>query len=186
MKTIIDNSSKILIATIVIAASPISIESVQAKDKKVPEIGWSSRLSSMGLNEVDHLNKKITFYCQPATDNLMHAPIWGTDIYTANSGICSTAVHSGMIKAEDGGKVTIKILEGQTFYTGSYKNKVTSQDHRSTDISFTFIGEKIAKNYESENYSQTRQPSNIERVMVKGVERGVERSIEKVITDLFK
>lgn len=186
MITIKNNSLNILIATIVIGVSPLYPESVQAKSKKVPEIGWSSRLSSMGLNEIDNLDKKFTFYCQPATEDLIHAPIWGTDSYTANSGICSTAVHGGMIKAEDGGEVTIKLLKGQSFYTGSYKNKVTSQDHRTTDMSFTFIGEKLANNDSAEDSSQVRQTSGIERVMVKGVQRGVERSIERVITEIFK
>lgn len=186
MKTFKNNSSKVLITTFAIALSAISIQSAQAESEKAHEIGWSSRLSSMGLNEVDNLNKQFTFHCQPAIDDLIHAPIWGTDFYTTNSGICSTAVHRGMIRAEDGGKVTIKILEGKTFYTGSYKNKVTSQDHRTTDISFTFVGQQLIEKVRQENKSQAGQSSGIEKVMVNGVQRGIERSIEKAITEIFK
>ena len=187
MKTIKVKKLGFIVASIAIATSAAMCQPAQAKNREVHEIGWSSRLSSMGLNKEDNLGKQYTFYCQPASTDLIHAPIWGTNGYTPNSGICTTAVHAGMIKAEVGGEVTIELLEGQAFYTGSYKNEVTSQDRGNTKMSFSFIGEKITVESESEvEAAQSQRSSGIERVMVKGVERGLERSIEKVITDIFK
>ena len=175
-----------LIASLAIAIGGVSLQPANAQDYRdeVPEIGWSSKLSSMGLNKADNVGKIYNFYCQPAAKDSLHAPIWGTNIYTVNSGICSTAVHAGMI-SQSGGTVSVELLPGKEFYTGSSKNTVTSKDHSKTNFSYTFVGESMANN---SNYRPTQQPqrsSSIERVMVNSVQRGVERSIEKAIVDLF-
>lgn len=189
MKTIKSPNLKLTIISLAIAINTTSFKPANAQRSRVllPEIGYSSRLSSMGLNEFDNIGKSYSFYCQPALDDLIHAPVWGTSIYTVNSGICSTAVHSGLITKEEGGNVTIELLEGQEFYTGSHKNDVISKDHRTTDMSFTFIGEPEVPNSPAHFNSRQQQhrSSGIERVVVNGVQRGVQRSIENVLTDLF-
>lgn len=68
------------------------------------------------------------------TDN-----IWGTDIYTADSSIASAAVHAGLITSANGGTVTIEIRPGQSSYTGSTRNGVTSGANNSYSKSFVFI-----------------------------------------------
>ncbi|WP_442944117.1 LCCL domain-containing protein [Nostoc sp.] len=65
--------------------------------------------------------------------------IWGTDIYTDDSSICSAAVHAGLISTKQGGKVTIRIKPGQFSYTGTNRNGVTSQNYGSFSGSFIFI-----------------------------------------------
>ncbi len=188
MKTFKINSLKFIVAGITIAMNITSLKPVNAQNTEVPEIGWSSRLSSMGLDKPDDIGTRYTFYCQAASEDQIYSPIWGTNIYTVNSDICTTAVHSGMIVAQEGGEVTIELLKGQKFYTGSYKNNITSQDHRESDISFSFVGEKITQteNSTSSDRESAKRSSGIERIMVNGVQKGVERSIEKVITDFFK
>jgi hypothetical protein len=179
---------KLLTASFAIAISTSSLTPVNAQNDKTstPEIGWSSRISSMGLDKNENIGNNYTFDCQPAEDDLIHPPIWGTNIYTLNSGICSTAVHAGLITQKQGGKVTIKILEGQEFYTGSDNNNIVSQDHRSTDISFTFIDDKLANNKSFDDDSeQQEEPSNLERIVVDTLQQGVERTIEKAITNIF-
>ena len=158
----------------------------QSDRDETPEIGWSSRLSSMGLDRGDNVGKTYNFYCQPAPDEFNHAPLWGTNTYTVNSGICSTAVHSGMISPA-GGTVSLELREGREFYTGSDKNDVKSKDHSGTDLSFAFVGEPaIADNPDSDSDSKgDRRNSGIERVVVNTVQRGIERSIEKAILDIF-
>ena len=187
MKTIRREKVTSIVTCLAILTVTLASKPAHAERSKIHEIGWSSRLSSMGLNELKNVGQKYEFYCQPAAEDLIHAPIWGTYTYTHNSGICSTAVHAGMIEAKTGGEVTIKLLEGQTFYTGSNKNEITSQDHRGTKMSFTFVGEKMSDEQKQEaESSETRRSSGIKKVMVNGVERGIERSIEKVITEIFK
>ena len=53
--------------------------------------------------------------------------VWGTDVYSADSSVCTAAVHDGWITREAGGTVTIEIRDGQLDYQGSILNGVTSQ-----------------------------------------------------------
>ncbi|MEL6496180.1 MAG: LCCL domain-containing protein [Cyanobacteria bacterium J06623_7] len=191
MKTITANlPTKLVVSSLAIAfGATLTLTLWQPANaqgrKRLPEIGWSSRLSSLGIDKAKNVGKTYDFYCQPASEDLIHAPMWGTNVYTPNSGICSTAVHSGMI-SEAGGIVTIEIVEGQEFYTGSKKNKLESKDHVGTRLSYGFIGEAMVNNSEQPKAAQQhRRSSSIERVMVNSVQRGVERSIERVITDIF-
>jgi|GEM_PF-1889528 len=181
------------LATVIVCCTAFS-EPAWAKNKQserksaqpVPEIGWGSRLSSMGLDEDDNVGKQYKFDCQAAPEDLIHAPIWGTKIYTVNSGICSTAVHSGMISPEIGGEIIVELLEGKDFYTGSQNNDVVSQDHRNTDMSFTFVGEKVISNQQNvEVTEKRRKPSKIQEMLMDGFQRGVERSIENTINDIL-
>jgi LCCL domain len=55
--------------------------------------------------------------------------IWGTDVYTDDSSVCSAAVHAGVISPATGGSVTIEMREGQSAYTGSTRNGVTSAEY---------------------------------------------------------
>ncbi|MCC0177863.1 hypothetical protein I4641_12835 [Waterburya agarophytonicola K14] len=193
MKVIqVKHNFKLATLGLAIAISAISIEPVHAEksnksNKSVPEIGWSSRISSMGLDKEDNVGKKYEFDCQALSEDSIHAPIWGTKVYTVNSGICSSAVHAGMLEAEEGGKVTITLLEGKGFYTGSKKNDVISEDHSATDMGFSFVGKQkvVANQPESKSPKKKREPSSLERVLMDGFQRGVERSIEKTISDIL-
>jgi len=63
--------------------------------------------------------------------------IWGTDIYTDDSSVCTAAVHAGFITFEDGGTVTI-VLEGpQESYEASERNGVTSIEYPFWEGSFS-------------------------------------------------
>ena len=66
--------------------------------------------------------------------------------------------------SESGGTVTIEILEGQEFYTGSKKNDIESKDHIGTKLSYTFIGEAVVNNHNEPEATQ-RRPSSFERVI---------------------
>ena len=183
---------KLVTIGISITLSTASFQAAQARktekiEDDIPEIGWSSRITGMGLDQEENIDTKYQFDCQLAPDDLIHAPIWGTKFYTVNSGICSAAVHSGMIEAETGGQVTIKLMKGKNFYTGSNKYNVESEDHIATDMSFIFIGQKqaIVEKDKKEAEDKKREPSGIERILMDGFQRGVERTIDKAITDML-
>ncbi|HEY9767425.1 MAG TPA: LCCL domain-containing protein [Coleofasciculaceae cyanobacterium] len=187
MKIIKLNSNfKFILASLAIAIGTTSLQPVNAQSSQdgVPEIGWSSKLSSMGLDKADNIGKTYNFYCQPASGDMLHAPVWGTNIYTVNSSICITAVHSGMLSKE-GGVVSIELLEGQEFYTGSHKNNVISEDYPSSNLSYTFIG-AVANSQDSQPNQPQRRAFGIPKIMVNTLQRGVERSIERAIINLFK
>ena len=82
------------------------------------------------------LDRDFAYHC-PANGRV--TDVWGTDTYTDDSSVCSAAVHAGLITAEQGGTVTIRIKPGQAFYEGSDRNGVSSQDYGPWDRSFIFI-----------------------------------------------
>jgi hypothetical protein len=53
------------------------------------------------------------------------SPIWGTDAYTGDSGVCSAAVHAGAV-SPDGGVVTVRVEPPLAAYEGSKRNGVGS------------------------------------------------------------
>jgi len=66
--------------------------------------------------------------------------VWGTDVYTDDSSVCTAAVHTGQITLAGGGTVTIEIRPGEPAYTGSTRNRVTSSSYPAWDGSFVVVG----------------------------------------------
>src|SRR5437763_14142463 len=87
----------------------------------------------------DSLNGKdgetMTLACSP--NGTLHN-VWGSDIYTSDSSICTAAVHSGLITLQQGGTVTIEMRAGRSLYGASERNGVTSSEYGSWDSSFVF------------------------------------------------
>ena len=69
--------------------------------------------------------QRFTFTC-PA-DGVFYV-VWGTDLYSDDSSICTAAVHAGRITRSAGGIVTIELRPGAVSYTGSTRNGVTTRD----------------------------------------------------------
>jgi len=65
--------------------------------------------------------------------------VWGTDIYTDDSSVCTAAVHLGEITLEDGGSVTIEMAEGLDSYEGTERNGITTSSYPSWPGSFVFV-----------------------------------------------
>jgi len=93
-------------------------------------ISWDA---GMG-NYRERVESSLTFVC-PA--NGKKGSLWGTDIYTDDSSICTAAVHQGKIKFLKGGVVTAKKAPGQSSYASSTKNGVTSSSYGVWGGSFT-------------------------------------------------
>ncbi len=66
-------------------------------------------------------------------------PIWGTDVYTDDSSVCTAAVHAGLFPLDEGGRVRIVIRTGRDSYTGSTRNGMISEDYGHWDGSFSFV-----------------------------------------------
>lgn len=71
--------------------------------------------------------------------------IWGTDVYTSDSPVCTAAVHAGLLTFAAGGVVTIEIRPGQDSYLGSTRNGVTSSEYPSWPSSFAFVGGAVVQ-----------------------------------------
>jgi hypothetical protein len=65
---------------------------------------------------------------------------YGTGVYTADSPICKSAIHSGAIPAS-GGVATIKLEAGRPAYRGSEQNGITSRDYGKFSRSYAVVKE---------------------------------------------
>jgi len=84
----------------------------------------------------DRESKEHTVVCEPGGTP---GTVWGTEVYTEDSSICTAAVHAGLITLEDGGEVTFELLAGQDAYEGSEANGITSNDYGEYGGSFRFV-----------------------------------------------
>lgn len=64
--------------------------------------------------------------------------VWGTDVYTDDSSVCTAAVHAGVIALQDGGTVYYYELPGRDSYTGSSRNGIDTLDWGVWGGSFAF------------------------------------------------
>jgi len=78
-------------------------------------------------------NATWKFKCPP---NGKASSVWGTDIYTLDSSICTAAVHAGKITLESGGSVTIEVRQGESSYKGSTRNGIKTNDYGAYGRSF--------------------------------------------------
>lgn len=62
--------------------------------------------------------------------------IWGTDVYTDDSSVCTAAVHAGVISLEHGGTFTAIVAPGESEYAASTRHGVASQRYSAWGGSF--------------------------------------------------
>jgi hypothetical protein len=89
--------------------------------------------SATSLNGKD--GETLTLACSPG--GAAHS-VWGSDIYTSDSSICTAGVHSGLITYEQGGAVTIELRAGRDIYGSSERNGVTTSTYGPYQHSFVF------------------------------------------------
>jgi len=64
--------------------------------------------------------------------------VWGSGPYTDDSNIARAAVHAGKLKNGETGWITIRIMPGQSSYSGSTANGVETNEYGSFEGSFVF------------------------------------------------
>ena len=80
---------------------------------------------------------RFAYTCPP---NGTPGAVWGTDVYTDDSSVCTAAVHAGLITVAGGGNVTIEMRAGQSSYAGSTRNGITSSAYGAWDGSYVLLG----------------------------------------------
>ncbi|MFY1832273.1 M57 family metalloprotease [Myxococcus fulvus] len=88
----------------------------------------------------------------PATSS---GTVWGTDLYTDDSNACAAAVHAGAIPSS-GGTVTVVIQPGQSSYTASTRNGITTLSYGAWSGSFSFLGTTPVQACSSYNFTTYR------------------------------
>ncbi len=98
-------------------------------------VGWGTTAQEHDCGTVGVIGTRYPYIC-PAGGTV--ASVWGTDIYTHDSSICTAAVHAGRATIANGGLVVIEMNAGQASYTGSTRNGITSSSYGSWPCSYRF------------------------------------------------
>ncbi|MEO8073599.1 MAG: LCCL domain-containing protein [Acidobacteriota bacterium] len=96
---------------------------------EITPIQWNT--SAVSFKNDD--GRTYKFRCPP---NGTAGSIWGSDIYTADSSICTAAVHTGLFSLADGGVVTIEFRPGRQTYGSTERNGITSNTYGEYQHSF--------------------------------------------------
>ncbi|XP_062868150.1 macrophage mannose receptor 1 [Trichomycterus rosablanca] len=87
---------------------------------------------------LDHSVDRMTVHC-PAGCASQAYNVYGTVTYRGDSTICAAAIHAGVVLNENGGDCTVLKAPGQSFYTGSTRNGITSKQFSGDySVSYTF------------------------------------------------
>ncbi len=86
-------------------------------------------------------NETLTCTCDAAA--VGRGSVWGMDVYTADSSICRSALHAGMVP-RNGGQVSVVPEAGRSAYPGVTRNGISSSNYGSYGSSFRFAGEARA------------------------------------------
>ncbi|MCZ4304647.1 LCCL domain-containing protein [Zoogloeaceae bacterium G21618-S1] len=78
------------------------------------------------------------FTCRCSAEAVGSGTVWGTDVYTGDSGLCSAAAHAGAV-ARSGGVITVYREAGRDLYVGSQRNGITSSDYGHYASSLRFL-----------------------------------------------
>jgi hypothetical protein len=97
--------------------------------------GGAGAWATNAISHRGQLGQPFTVNC-PAQGTIGN--VWGTDVYTDDSSVCSAAVHAGRITLAQGGAVTAYAHPGRARYAGVARNGVTSRDFATYPGSFAF------------------------------------------------
>ena len=101
---------------------------------------FSRSFSKSSVQECPLTAKEVTgeLTCICKSDRFTPASVWGSDLYTGDSGICQAALHAGAVSRK-GGEVTLRMMGGQQSYSGSDRNGISTSDYGPWGSSFLFV-----------------------------------------------
>ena len=76
--------------------------------------------------------------CSCPAEKYNSTSVWGTDFYTADSYICTTARHAGVI-TQDGGRVVLQMQPGLASYAGTKRNGITTRGYGKYRASYRYV-----------------------------------------------
>jgi hypothetical protein len=112
-------------------ASPSTSNSPEDDNEEVTPILWNTTATQVKQDE----GLTYKFECPK---NGTPVAVWGNDVYTTDSSICTAAVHAGKITLNAGGQVTIEMRPGRTIYGSTTRNGITSSTYGQYPNSFVF------------------------------------------------
>ena len=116
----------------------INLATAEGNSPSIPEIEWDTSLESFQFDSDKFIGQRLTAKCIPSAVNQSYDGVYGTDSYPSNNFLCIAALHAGKITSE-GGAITVQLNPGESDYTGSTRNGVTTASLPETPRSMTFI-----------------------------------------------
>lgn len=113
-------------------AHPVPTPGVEAGIPVDVTVSWSANARDYR----DRTGVLVNFECEPGG---VPETVWGTDVYTDDSSVCTAAVHVGEITLEAGGSVWIRIAPGQLTYEGSDRNGIVTLPYEAWEGSYTVV-----------------------------------------------
>lgn len=117
-------------ATNAVNANQNSAQNTAAEESEeaVP-IAWDTTATGFNLKE----GVSYKFECPPNGEQRI---VWGSDVYTQDSSICTAGVHAGIITLESGGTVTIEHRPGRALYGSTERNGIKTRNYGEYPKSF--------------------------------------------------
>lgn len=112
------------------------------KDKKKSKDDEEDDTLSFSCSDKVSKAKEKTEFKVKCAKGCTTGSVWGTGWYTTDSPVCVAAVHAGVIEADDGGSVTVKLEKGLPSYKGTKKADVTTSNWGAYEKSFSVNGSK--------------------------------------------
>ena len=81
--------------------------------------------------------QRFSGWCAP---NLSARTLWGTDLYTDDSDLCTAGAHMGLITLDAGGSLNIEVRPGSIHYFGTQRHGIGSNEYGSFPGSVAFVG----------------------------------------------
>ena len=106
-------------------------EGIEAEVAETVQVDWAAD----AMQYRDREGERFAFVCP--SDGTEHL-VWGTDLYSDDSSVCTAAVHAGKLTFEEGGTVEVEIRPGADSYEDSERNGVSTSSWGAWDGSFIF------------------------------------------------
>ncbi|XP_075059732.1 vitrin isoform X2 [Mixophyes fleayi] len=106
-----------VLLVLILACTCVSSKKNRKNRQHVPHIDCEVKAGKI-------VNPEFLAKCPAGCQDGKHR-IYGTDIYSSFSSICTAAIHSGVID-NSGGKILVRKVAGQSGYKGSFSNGVRS------------------------------------------------------------
>lgn len=100
-------------------------------DTTVPNVTWFSH----AVQFRGDTNLRVAYNCP---DSGTANTVWGSDVYTDDSSVCTAGVHAGKITFASGGRVVIEIRPGRNSYDSLTRNGVTTWTYGQWGGSYIF------------------------------------------------
>lgn len=117
------------------AGSATEVKAVLPGPGQVSVIGWRDNLRALSGFQY---GPAYSFRCPPLADPAQAGQAWGTDLYTADSAMCTAAVHAGKSSFAAGGTFTVTAIPGAPSFAGSTRNGVATGNFGSFPAAIQF------------------------------------------------